>query len=64
MVSNFNEGKIPQNSKQMGSEFNKYSDHTVQYLLLENLHGDDDLSHKVNFKFRSGAFTAQCVTSN
>jgi len=50
------------NSKQIGSEFNEYSDHTVQYLLLENLHGDDDLRYKMNF--RNSAFADQRVTSN
>ena len=62
VTTDFDGGKILQNSKQIGSEFNEYSDHTVQYLLLENLHGDDALRNKVNF--RSSAFADQRMTSN
>jgi hypothetical protein len=47
------------NSKQIGSMFNEYSDHTVQYLLLDNLHRDNDLRYKTNF--RNSAFVDQRV---
>ena len=56
-----NEWKIL-HAKQIGSEFNKDSDHTVQYLVFENLHGDGDLRRWENF--RHSAFEDQCATSN
>jgi hypothetical protein len=56
-----NEWKIL-HAKQIGSEFEKYSDYTVQYLVFENLHGDSYLRRWENF--RHSAFEDQCATNN